>query len=308
MPTVALPIQYFGDTVLPRPAANARIFVGRPDFDPAVAGNQIEVTARQENGSLVRVPQPIRTNAGGYPTLNGSVIQPTVEGNFSIRVLSENGSQLFYTPNSAQALFNSVDSASGVIAAQSSSTAAAIQAALIGVTGYRSHKFRENTANTPETIDGILLSPHSNWVAVEGGSDADVAAALSNAKSSGSGWNGAVSVVYPDPVSGQSHPVRFDRPAAVTAYIRVSFNAAAAASDVGQLSGIILRFFESVTVGQEITTAAISDAILDDLPLFPLVRISTSTTGGNYLQQNIPIAINQIATITGDRIRTERLS
>lgn len=78
---------------------NGMIYIGKIDTDPTIPANQIQVYVENEDGSLVPMPQPIRTNAGGYPVYNGKVSKfVTVEGH-SMLIQDANGVQLFYFPN-----------------------------------------------------------------------------------------------------------------------------------------------------------------------------------------------------------------
>lgn len=78
---------------------NGFIYVGLPDTDPQVVSNRLVVRAFQEDGLSVPISQPIRTGAGGVPTLNGSSIQLQVEGEYSIKVLDHLGAQVYYAPS-----------------------------------------------------------------------------------------------------------------------------------------------------------------------------------------------------------------
>lgn len=93
---VRLPYDYYPDPTRGRPVYNGFIYVGRPDTDPEIASNRLQVTAFQENGSSIPIAQPIRTGAGGVPTLNGSPVQLQVSGEYSIKVLDHLGAQVYY--------------------------------------------------------------------------------------------------------------------------------------------------------------------------------------------------------------------
>lgn len=78
---------------------NGMIYIGKIDTDPTIAANQIQVYLENEDGSYTPMPQPIRTNAGGYPVYNGKVSKfVTIEGH-SMLIQDVNGVQLFYFPN-----------------------------------------------------------------------------------------------------------------------------------------------------------------------------------------------------------------
>lgn len=81
------------------PVFNGKIYIGKIDTDPSVPSNQIQVYAEKEDGSHVPVPQPLRTNAAGFPVYNGQITKfVTVEGQ-SMLITDSNGVQLFYFPN-----------------------------------------------------------------------------------------------------------------------------------------------------------------------------------------------------------------
>lgn len=80
---------------------NGFIFVGEPDTDPTIVGNQKVVTALQEDNTEVPIAQPIRTGAGGVPILDGSPVQLTVDGDYALLVQDSGMSQIYYNPRRA---------------------------------------------------------------------------------------------------------------------------------------------------------------------------------------------------------------
>lgn len=78
---------------------NGYIYIGLIDSDPTIPANQIQVYLENENGSHVEVPQPLRTNAGGFLVYNGQVSKFVTVKGFSMTVQDSNGAQLFYYPN-----------------------------------------------------------------------------------------------------------------------------------------------------------------------------------------------------------------
>lgn len=110
------PYEYFADPTKGRPIFNGSIFIGEPDTDPEVPANQKQVYARQENGTEVAIPQPITTNAGGYPTYNGSVIAIVVNGPHSLKVNNKDGSQILYSSNNYNGVATTEDYGSVLLA------------------------------------------------------------------------------------------------------------------------------------------------------------------------------------------------
>ena len=93
------PASYYPDFNTGRPVFNGDIFVGEPDTDPEILGNQKQITLRQEDGTEVPVSQPVKTSSGGVPTFNGGRVDILVDGNYSIKVLNKQGSQVYFVEN-----------------------------------------------------------------------------------------------------------------------------------------------------------------------------------------------------------------
>ena len=99
---VDLQIPYFADPTKGRPIFNGSIFIGEPDLDPEIEGNRKTVTLRQEDGTEVPIPpasQPLMTGSGGVVLYSGSPVQVLTEGNYSIKVLNAQDSQVYYVEN-----------------------------------------------------------------------------------------------------------------------------------------------------------------------------------------------------------------
>lgn len=92
---------YYPNTSRGRPLSSADIYVGKPDLDPEIVANQKTLSVQQEDGTIVAVSQPIHTNAGGVPVYSGSPVVLLVEGDYSLKVLDSNGSQVYYVPSTA---------------------------------------------------------------------------------------------------------------------------------------------------------------------------------------------------------------
>lgn len=104
---------YVANPSTSRALANAQIYVGIVDLDPEILANQKQVSALQENGVAIPIPQPISTSKGGVPQYNGSSVSLLVDGSYSIKVLDSYGSQVYYIPNT-DAYVNNEDFESGL--------------------------------------------------------------------------------------------------------------------------------------------------------------------------------------------------
>lgn len=179
----------------------------------------------------------------------------------------------------------------------------AITSRLYAVDGVRSVAFRENVTSAWAAIDGILIGPHSIYVCVQGGTDADVAQALLETKSLGAGWTGTKKVNLVEPFSGQTYAVNFQRPTAVTVSVRVTarFNGVGAQSIIplalqryadGELEGQ-----SGFIIGSDVTTFEISGAINQVEPRIFVTNVELSTDGINYASATVPITLKQIAAL-----------
>ena len=104
-------------------------------------------------------------------------------------------------------------------------------ARLRSISGVLGVAFRENITGTDQAIDGVFLLKNSIWVAVDGGTDAEVAQALLSSKTGGANWNGAITVNATDESSGQTYPVKFDRPTDAPLTVRVTASVPASLID-----------------------------------------------------------------------------
>ena len=99
MAVIQFPLLYVPNPTLGRPLFNCQIFVGEPDLDPEIVGNQKQLNVIQEDGTVVPVSQPFVTSAGGVPTYNGKTVLLDVDGNYSFKVLDNLGVQKYYIQN-----------------------------------------------------------------------------------------------------------------------------------------------------------------------------------------------------------------
>ena len=179
----------------------------------------------------------------------------------------------------------------------------AIVSRVYAVDGVRSVVFRENITSADQTIDGVLMIPHSIFVGVSGGTDNDVAHALLETKSLGSGWNGNTTVNIVEEYSGQTYAVTFDRPAAVNVFVRVTarFNGVDAASIIpdaieayvaGELDGE-----DGFVIGGDVNPFEIAGAINQVEPRIFVTLVELSTDGVTFVITPIPISIQQIGAL-----------
>lgn len=184
----------------------------------------------------------------------------------------------------------------------------AITSRLYAVDGVRSVAFRENVTGAPATIDGILIGSHSIYACVSGGADSDVAQALLETKSLGSGWTGTTTVTIVEPFSGQEYEVKFQRPAPITVFVRVTarFNGVDGQTIIpdaiqryadGELGGQ-----DGFIIGSDVVTFEISGAINQVEPRIFVTNVELSTDGINYNSGPVSVGIDQIATLVNVQV------
>lgn len=93
---IGMPAQLFTLARSFKANANGKIYIGQPDTDPTNPANQIQVYVKNEDGSLVPVPQPIIINAGGYPVLGGQIKKFVTVQNYSMAIYDAYNAQQFY--------------------------------------------------------------------------------------------------------------------------------------------------------------------------------------------------------------------
>lgn len=195
------------------------------------------------------------------------------------------------------------------LALQGISLSEAVTSRLYAVDGVRSLVFRENILPTSEVIDGIALAPHSIYACVSGGEDADIAQALLETKTAGAAWNGSVLVNVIDPFSGQTYPVRFERPTPVLLYIRVTVRATPLDAE-SLVRNAIINYANGLNdgepgfaVGEDVSPFELAGAINQAEPRLFVAKVEISTDGGTtYTTNDAVINITQVAAVTSNSI------
>lgn len=96
---ISMPSQLFTAARSFQALANGKIYIGKPDTDPSMPDNQIQVYIEGEGGDAIPVAQPIVINSGGFPVYNGSVAKFVTVKNHSMAVYDSFGVQQFYFPD-----------------------------------------------------------------------------------------------------------------------------------------------------------------------------------------------------------------
>ncbi len=99
MSLINFPILYIPSPDQGRPLFGGQIYVGIEDLDPQIPANQKQLNVIQEDGTVAPVTQPFLLSTGGVPVYNGNPVRLDVTGNYSIKILSKLGAQVYYIEN-----------------------------------------------------------------------------------------------------------------------------------------------------------------------------------------------------------------
>jgi hypothetical protein len=194
---------------------------------------------------------------------------------------------------------------------QGNASAGAIIAAVYNTLGVASLSFVENDS-TAGTVEGVTMVANSIYLCINGGTDVNIASALTASKAAGIAYNNGassapVSYSYTVPVSGQVINVIFDRPdiidigvkatvilnQPVQNYLTTIQNAILdyAAGNVNGLAGLI--------VGQSVSPFEISSAIGIQYPQVYVTKLEVQniTASGSLQTTQIDLDVWEMAQI-----------
>jgi len=203
------------------------------------------------------------------------------------------------------------------LAAQGSSLAIAMSAAVYQVEGVTSLSFRENIASTQEVIDGVTMEPHSIYMCVDGGLDLGVAEAMTSKKSGGCDYtNGASSTNISQAVtvegSGQVIDVLFDRPDDVSIDVEITVEAlgSTVADPVTAVKDAITQYASGelsdepgLQVGTNVSPFEIAGSVVRQYPsLYVSICEIKKSSGPTFAPTEIDIDVWERASIAAGNI------
>lgn len=159
--------------------------------------------------------------------------------------------------------------------------------------------------------------PHSVWAICQGGSDAEIAAALFANTSAGIQWHGSESVTYADPTTGREYKIRFDRltEIPIKIYIRNARTSTYPADGDDQIKQAIIDYFDGAFVQSDGETN-VGFGVADDVSYFRLLT-PINSIGGHTVKEfligigtadgssDISIGQYELATIAAEDITIE---
>lgn len=187
------------------------------------------------------------------------------------------------------------------------SLAEAITSALYATEGVRSLTFQENIAATTQTINAIVMVPHSVYACVQGGTDLAVASALLENKSSGAAWNGGTNVPVIEPASGQTYAVLFDRPTPVNVYVKVTTpngnEDQIVQSVIDYMNGLVSiqnqngtqQTLPGFVTGADVSPFDLASAIVAENPGIYITSVQLSIDDSTFTTDPVVIGVNQVA-------------
>lgn len=198
---------------------------------------------------------------------------------------------------------------SASVAANAIGILPAIRGAVLAVTGVIDAYVTENSTSAPVTVGGVSIAANSLYVAVYGGTDADVAQAIWSKKPPGCAYTGTTNVTVEDTVSGYSVPlpsytVTFTRPTGVPIYFAVSIaNTSQVPSDAStQIKSAISSAFngedggDRARIGSTVYALRFATAIAALGSWVRLISIAVGTTS-SPADPDVATNINQVPTL-----------
>jgi hypothetical protein len=155
MSLIDFPILYIPDPVKGRPLFAGQIFVGEPDLDPEVGVNQKQLSVIQEDGTKVNVSQPFILSAGGVPVYLGNPVRLDVTGNYSLKILSKLGAQVYFIENVFEGQPVTIQDGPilAITLAEAIANTEAIDGQIVQITDRGDAQFTYLTGQTPNTFN-----------------------------------------------------------------------------------------------------------------------------------------------------------
>lgn len=183
--------------------------------------------------------------------------------------------------------------------------------AVSNINGVRGRpKYLENISSSFQTIEEVLMKPHSIFVCVDGGLDEDIANAILATRSCGCGFNGTTTIPVTDPFSGQIIPVQFQRPDIILILVRVTISQSSLPDAASATKDAILRYAngdlpgsDGLIVSQNVSCPELSKSIGILYPdiFIDLMEISYSSPL-NYVSTELDIKSYEKAVILSSAI------
>lgn len=157
----------------------------------------------------------------------------------------------------------------------------------------------DNGEDSAVTVDGVTIAKHSLYACVDGGTNADVAAALLSRKSAGCDWTGNTSVSVVEPISGQTYTVKFDRPTTVNIEAAVTIDTSNVSADNPQavVQQAVFDYINTLKVGGDVYPFQLAAIIYEALSGVRITSLTINKSGDTPATTPITIHINEAAKV-----------
>lgn len=252
-------------------------------------------------------------NAGPIPCGANTLTEP-VRGYTSVGWETSTNPQAGVIGRDRQSDLSAKQERRQTLALQGRSLPEAVYSRVRALEGVRSMQFLENYDDVDKTISGIQLRKNSIWVCVDGGKDADIAEALYKSKNGGTGYNGAVSVVYREPFFNQPNTIKFDRPTAKPIMAKITGRIIGSVSGnpeaiikqavVDYADGLLDNGEVGFVVGMDISPYEVGAAVNYVIPqiLITKVELADKAVTPTWGVNTISIALNEKGGIDLDSV------
>jgi uncharacterized phage protein gp47/JayE len=193
------------------------------------------------------------------------------------------------------------------VAGNSAGQLASIYSAIASITGVRDIFIIENVTGSAVDVGSTdyEVAAHSVYVAVLGGTDSAIGAAIYNKKSGGCNMNGDTTVNVIDPITGTSNEVTFERPAALPIKFAVEIvDDPALPSDIVQLiKNAISAAFNGTNfqgIGKPVFASRYYQTVISVNENVELLSVLVGTSTATLT--SVAVGIDQYPTITGSNI------
>jgi hypothetical protein len=259
-------------------------------------------------GSVIVSFAAIQTGPIACPTGSLSTIYRVVPGWDTITNLADG---IIGRDEETRAEFEKRRSAS--VAGNATGILGAIRASVLSVTGVIDAYVTENATDTAATVGGVTIAANSLYVAVSGGTNADVARAIWSKKAPGCAYTGATTVTVTD-TDGYSTPyptyaVKFTRASALPIFVTVTLadNGQVPAGAGDLVKAAIVAAFNGDDGGERARIGATVYALrfapgIATLGTWCQIKTITVGTTASPTASEVAVNINKIPTIDPDNI------
>lgn len=165
-------------------------------------------------------------------------------------------------------------------------------------------KVLENPVNATNTIEGVLMTPYSIFVAVLGGLASEIAYALAHTKTLGCPMVGNTTATYYDPIAQYNNNYQICRPIVVPVNVQITYSTVNAPSNIQDvLKNTLLAYLAEnmFQIGQTVSSFYINQAFSNFL-FAQILSVKVKLTEGSDFEDYAAINADQIAQLTAENI------